>query len=81
MKIANNTVNQTEPSYKLDKNEKIRLLRKCAEVTDHRVPNSLLYTVKTLGKFLCQTKTIFHLTHEHFFLSFKVMFLNFMKHL
>lgn len=50
IKIASNTVNQSEASYKLDKNEKIRLLKKCEEITDHRVPNSLLHTVNSLGK-------------------------------
>lgn len=50
-KIANNTVNQSEVSYKLDTNEKIRLLKKCEEITDHRVPNSLLHTVNSLGKY------------------------------
>lgn len=51
IKIANNIVNQSAASYKLDKNEKIRLLKKCEEITDHKVPNSLLHTVNTLGKF------------------------------
>jgi len=50
IKIANNTVNQTKESYTLSKNEKIRLLKKCEEVVDHKVPNSLLYTINTLGK-------------------------------
>jgi len=50
VKIANNTVNQTKVSYSLSKNEKIRLLKKCEEVVDHKVPNSLLHTVNTLGK-------------------------------
>lgn len=49
IKIANNTVNQTEVSYTLDKNEKIRLLKKCEELVDHKVPNSLLHTVNSLG--------------------------------
>jgi len=52
VKIANNTVNQTKVSYTLDKNEKIRLLKKCEELVDHKVPNSLLHTVNTLGKFI-----------------------------
>jgi len=51
IKISNNTINQTKESYKLDKNEKISLLKKCDEITDHKVPNSLLHTVNTLGKF------------------------------
>lgn len=51
IKIANNVVNQTNVSYKLDKNEKFRLLKKCEEIVDHKVPNSLLHTVNTLGKF------------------------------
>lgn len=50
-KLANNTINQTNQSYKLDKNEKIRLLKKCEEVVDHKVPNSLLHTLNTLGTF------------------------------
>lgn len=37
-------------SYKLDKNEKFRLLKKCEEVVDHKVPNSLLHTMSTLGE-------------------------------
>lgn len=49
-KIANNTVNQTNASYKLDINEKIRFLKKCEEIVDHKVPNSLLHTMNTLGK-------------------------------
>ncbi|XP_015371157.1 PREDICTED: uncharacterized protein LOC107166851 isoform X2 [Diuraphis noxia] len=49
IKIANNTVNQTKASYSLSKNEKIRLLKKCEEVVDHQVPNSLLHTMNTLG--------------------------------
>lgn len=49
-KIANNIVNQTNESYTLDSNEKIRLLKKCEEVVDHKVPNSLLHTMNTLGK-------------------------------
>lgn len=52
MKIANNTVNQTKISYELDKTEKFRFLKKCEEIVDHKVPNSLLYTVKTLGKYI-----------------------------
>lgn len=50
LKIANNTINQTDVSYQLDKNEKIRLLKKCDEIVDHKVPNSLLHAVNTLGK-------------------------------
>lgn len=50
IKIADNTVNQTKVSYSLSKNEKIHLLKKCEEVVDHKVPNSLLHTVNTLGK-------------------------------
>ncbi|XP_022178747.1 uncharacterized protein LOC111039514 [Myzus persicae] len=49
IKIANNTVNQTNVSYTLNKNEKIRLLKKCEELVDHKVPNSLLHTLNTLG--------------------------------
>lgn len=48
-KIANNTVNETKMSHKLDKNEKFRFLKKCEEVVDHKVPNSLLHTMNTLG--------------------------------
>lgn len=51
IKIANNTVNQTQGSYILNKNEKISLLKKCDELVDHKVPNSLLHTMNTLGKF------------------------------
>lgn len=60
MKIANNTVNQTATSYKLDKSEKIRLLKKCEEIVDHKIPNSLLFTVNTLGKFKLNLFIIFH---------------------
>lgn len=49
-KIANNIVNQTSESYKLEINEKIRFLKKCEEIVDHKVPNSLLHTMNTLGK-------------------------------
>lgn len=51
IKIAKNTVNQTNVSYKLDTNEKISFLIKCEEIVDHRVPNSLLHTMNTLGEF------------------------------
>lgn len=51
IKIANNTINQTNVSYKLDTNEKICLLIKCEEIVDHKVPNSLLHTMNTLGEF------------------------------
>lgn len=51
IKIANNVVNQTNISYKLDTNEKFRLLKKCEEIVDHKVPNSLLHTINTLGNF------------------------------
>ncbi|VVC29627.1 Hypothetical protein CINCED_3A019577 [Cinara cedri] len=50
IKIANNTINQTNTFYQLDKNEKIRLLKKCEEVVDHKVPNSILHTLNTLGE-------------------------------
>lgn len=52
IKLADNTVNQTLESYKLDKNEKIRFLKKCEEVVNHKVPNSILHTINTLGKLL-----------------------------
>lgn len=52
IKLANNTINQTEDSYKLIKNEKFRLLKKCEEVLDHKVPNSLLHTVNTIGIYI-----------------------------
>ncbi|XP_050433797.1 uncharacterized protein LOC126841388 [Adelges cooleyi] len=49
-KLAESTINQTNLSYKLDTNEKISLLKKCEQMVDHRVPNSLLHTVNTLGE-------------------------------
>jgi len=70
IKIANNTVNQTEVSYTLDKNEKIRLLKKCEELVDHKVPNSLLHTVNTLGKFNIKLKySVYFICYFFFFFT------------
>lgn len=70
IKIANNTVNQTKVSYTLDKNEKIRLLKKCEELVDHKVPNSLLHTVNTLGKFNIKLKySVYFICYFFFYIG------------
>ncbi|XP_050546688.1 uncharacterized protein LOC126908558 [Daktulosphaira vitifoliae] len=49
-KIASRYLNETKLTYKLEPNEKLHILKKCEEIIDHRVPNSLLHSINTLGE-------------------------------